>query len=98
MKTIKKPFVFQWDKGNKNKNWLKHKVTNKECEEAFFDKNKKIIKDEIHSGREKRFIILGKTKEKTLLFIVFTLRGKKLRIISARKINKKEVRLYEKST
>ena len=77
---------------------MKHQVTNRECEEVFFDKNKKISKDVLHSNKEKRYILLGKTKKDRLLFIIFTIREKKIRIVSARDINKKEVRLYEKTT
>lgn len=91
-------YEFLWDKGNIDKNWKKHKITDKEIEEIFFDKNKKILKDKIHSLKEKRFIILGKTKKEKLLFTVFTIRNKKIRIISSRKINRKEIHLYEKST
>ena len=98
MITIKEPHEFEWDKGNKDKNWLKHKVKNEECEEIFFDKKKKILKDVLHSGKEKRFIILGKTKKERLLFVVFTIRNKKVRVISARDINKKEVILYEEKS
>jgi len=96
--TIKEPHKFEWDKGNKDKNWLKHKVKNEECEEIFFDKKKKILKDVLHSGKEKRFIILGKTKKERLLFVVFTIRNKKVRVISARDVNKKEVILYEEKS
>lgn len=98
MITIKEPHEFEWDKGNKDKNWLKHKVKNEECEEIFFDKKKKILKDVLHSGKEKRFIILGKTKKERLLFVVFTIRNKKVRVISARDVNKKEVILYEEKS
>ena len=98
MITIKEPHEFEWDKGNKDKNWLKHKVKNEECEEIFFDKKKKILKDVLHSGKEKRFIILGKTKKERLLFVVLTIRNKKVRVISARDVNKKEVILYEEKS
>ena len=98
MITIKEPYEFEWDKGNKDKNWLKHKVKNEECEEIFFDKKKKILKDVLHSGKEKRFIILGKTKKERLLFVVFTIRNKKIRVISARDVNKREVILYEEKS
>ncbi len=87
---------FIWDSGNKNKNWIKHKVTNEECEEAFFDDKKQTLKDIKHSQKENRYIILGKTKKGRLLFIVFTIRNKKTRVISARDLKKKEVKLYEK--
>ncbi|MFZ5365864.1 MAG: BrnT family toxin [Patescibacteria group bacterium] len=95
MVRVKEPAEFIWDKGNKDKNWVKHKVTNRECEEVFFDKKKKIFKDKLHSGGEERFRIIGKTKKGRLLFVVFVMRRNKVRIISARDINKKEVKLYE---
>jgi len=81
-----------------DKNWIKHKVTNRECEEIYYDKEKKILKDVLHSEKEDKFILLGKTKKKRLLYLVFTIRNKKIRIISARDVNKKEVPLYEKTT
>jgi len=89
---------FQWDKGNIDKNLLKHGISDQECEEVFFDFNKKILKDVLHSGKEKRYILIGKTKKERLLFIAFTIRDNKIRAISARDLNKKEKRLYEKRT
>ena len=88
---------FDWDEANKSKNWIKHNVKTNECEEAFFDQNKVMFNDVLHSGNESRFIILGKTKKQRLLFIVFTIRHKKVRIISARDTDAKERRLYEKN-
>ncbi|PIP75957.1 hypothetical protein COU24_01180 [Candidatus Kuenenbacteria bacterium CG10_big_fil_rev_8_21_14_0_10_39_14] len=96
MRSIVKPIKFHWDQGNLNKNFKKHKVANTECEEVFFDQNKVILKDLLHSGKEKRFILLGKTKTGRLLFTVFTARNNKIRIISSRDINKKEHKLYDK--
>lgn len=94
MKVLRIPIEFEWDKGNQGKN-LKHRVTDADCEEVFFDHRKKIAKDIIHSGSEERFILIGKTKYDRLLFIVFTVRKHKVRIISARNLNKKEKYLYE---
>lgn len=95
MKIIKIPVEFEWDKGNIDKN-LKHEVENKESEEPFFDKNKVIYNDLLHSGKEDRFIILGKTKKNRLLYTVFTYRNRKIRIISSRSMDQKEVKFYEK--
>ncbi len=95
MIVIKEPIEFEWDEGNREKNWLKHKVKATECEEVFYDENKKISRDVLHSQTEKRYLLLGKTKKGRLLFVVFTIRNKKVRVISARDINKKERRLYE---
>ncbi|MFV1917421.1 MAG: CopG family antitoxin [Patescibacteria group bacterium] len=71
----------------------------KDSLEAFLDEDKVILKDVLHSKDEERFILLGKTSKGRLLYVVFTMRGEnkeKVRIISARDINKKEVSLYEK--
>lgn len=88
---------FEWDGGNTGKN-KKHAVEDTQSEEVFFDERKVILKDTLHSGKEERFILLGKTKRGRLLYVVFTRRGKKIRIISARELNRKEVPLYEKAT
>lgn len=98
MKVIRKAIEFEWDQGNKGKNFKKHKVTDEECEEVFFDPGKKILRDSIHSGHEKRYIVLGETKKERLLFAVFTIRRGKIRVISGRDLNKKEKHLYEEKT
>ena len=87
---------FEWDSGNKQKNWLKHKVTSKEAEEAFSDKIAVVFSDIRHSENEERYVLIGKTRQERIVFIVFTFRGEKIRIISARDANKKEVSNYEK--
>ena len=97
MKIIAEVIEFEWDEGNIGKN-KKHKVEDPESEESFFDTGKRIFKDDLHSANEKRHRIIGKTKRGRLLFIVFTKRKKKIRIISARDINKKENYLYEETT
>lgn len=98
MLTLKEPIKFIWDKANENKNWLKHKVSNTEAEEVFFDENHIIAKDKFHSINENRYIMLGKTKQKRALFIVFVLvlRKEKVRVVSARDLNKKEYKYLKK--
>ena len=98
MKKSNNIIEFDWDEANKRKNFKKHKVYDEECEEIFFDPYKRILKDIIHSSKEERYILIGKTKLKRLLFLVFTIRKNKIRIISARDLNKKENHLYEKRT
>lgn len=97
MSLDKSVFLFEWDKGNIGKN-KKHQVDDIEAEEVFFDEGKVIYKDKLHSKSEERFIVLGKTKKNRLLYLVFTKREIKIRIISARDVNKKEVYLYEETT
>lgn len=96
MRVLKESFEFEWDKGNVGKN-KKHKVDDKEAEEPFFDKNKIIYKDVLHSKTEERFILMGQTRKNRLLYLVFTKRKNKIRIISSRDINKQEVKIYEKA-
>ena len=92
------PVEFQWDKGNTDKNLYKHNLTTEQIEGAFLDVNRKIYKDVLHSASENRYILLGQEISGTLLYVVFTLRKQKVRVISARSLNKKEVHLYyEKS-
>ena len=88
---------FTWDKGNRDKNFNKHKVTNEECEEAFFDSRKRISGSSRIVDGEERYILVGKTKSERLLFVVFTVRDHELRVISARDLNKREWRLYEET-
>lgn len=92
------PIEFEWDEGNIDKNKIKHGIDNREAEESFFDRNSVIYKDVFHSKKETRYILLGKTKSSKLLYIVFTKRNKKIRIISVRVINKRETKFYEKTT
>ncbi len=88
---------FEWDKGNFDKSYQKHGITPKESEEVFLDENLRVIRDIKHSQKEDRFIALGKTFAEKILFIVFIIRKNKIRIISARKINRKERKKYEQA-
>ncbi len=94
---LEKILEFEWDEANIS-HIAKHHVLPKEAEEVFFDKNNVQHQDIKHSTTEKRFLIVGKTKKGKLLYQIFTLREEKIRVISSRNINKKEVTLYEKKT
>ena len=88
------PKKFDWNQANKEKNLIKHKVEYQECEQIFFYKFLHILRDKKHSQKEKRFIAIGKTKKKRQLFIIFTMRNNKIRIISARDLSRKERKIY----
>ncbi len=85
---------FEWDSGNVDKNYWKHGIFPSEAEEIFLDKNLVVVRDVKHSQSEIRYVIVGETIKKKLLFVVFTTRGEKIRIISARTANKKEEDKY----
>ncbi len=86
---------FDWDEANITKNELKHQVFYKECEQVFLSRPL-YLKDEKHSTIEKRYICLGKTEKGRILFISFTMRNLKVRVISARSADRKEKEAYEK--
>ncbi len=86
---------FQWDRGNSNKNLIKHNVQNWECEQVFFNKPLLVLEDPGHSAAEKRWAAFGKTDSGRSLVLIFTKRGTLLRVISARDMNNKERKLYE---
>ena len=79
MKVLRGIAGFEWDEYNRDKNFIKHRVTDTESEEAFFDENKKTLKDILRSGKEKRYILIGQTKKGRSLFVVFTIRKNKIR-------------------
>lgn len=88
---------FEWDKGNIAKNWERHGVTHLECEEVFFNNPLMVKNDVTHSTTELRHYVLGKTNGHRLLFLVFTIRNNKIRVISARDMSKKERKIYEQA-
>ena len=90
--------AFDWDEGNIDKNELKHGLSWKVIEEIFFNEPLILAVDVKHSQDECRCFALGKTDTGDKLFVVFTLRARKLRVISARSMNKKERNSYENST
>ena len=97
VKCLPKIKVFEWGTGNLDKSYEKHEVLPKEAEEVFISEELYVISDLRHSQREKRYIALGKTQESRNLFIIFTLRQQKIRVISARRMHKKEVEKYEQA-
>jgi uncharacterized DUF497 family protein len=89
---------FDWDAGNARKN-EKHGVSSAEAEQVFFNAPLLLVEDRRHSAREPRFHALGKTDAGRLLHITFTLRsdGRKIRVISARDMHRKERTIYEQA-
>ncbi|HTX91050.1 MAG TPA: BrnT family toxin [Anaerolineales bacterium] len=88
---------FEWDQGNREKNWEKHRVASGECEEVFFNLPLLLKDDSGHSQSEPRFLVLGQTNAGQHLFIAFTVRKEKIRVISARDMNQKEKNSYEQT-
>ncbi len=98
MKLWKEPVAFEWDKGNIDKNLIKHNVTNQEAEEIFGNEPFIASQDRKHSTKQElRYHALGRTNKNRLMFLSFTIRKGKIRLISVRDMNKKEKTIYDRS-
>ena len=86
---------FDWDEGNIEKNWLAHQVTPQKAEQVFFNRPLIVADDVKHSRSEKWYLVLGQTDEDRPLFIAFTVRKRRIRVISARDMNRRERKVYE---
>ncbi len=73
---------------------FRNRSTSSECEQVFFNKPLIVADDLKHSQKEKRWFVLGRTELDRKLFIVFTIRKKFIRIISARDMTRKERKVY----
>ncbi len=91
---------FDWDHGNSRKSSDKHGVTSAEAEQAFLDGRLIVVEDARHSRNEPRYRALGKTRDGRQLHVTFTLRADatRIRVISARDMNRKERVYYEEKT
>ncbi len=85
---------FEWDEHNATKNWEAHRVSAKECEDLFFQSPLVVEDDPRHSAQEERYYALGQTVAGRLLFVAFTIRGDRIRVISARDMSRKEREVY----
>ena len=77
--------LFEWDEEKASSNLRKHRVTFDEAQTVFLDDFSVTVPDAEHSQTEVRFRILGMSNTKRLLVVSFTERGKRIRLISARK-------------
>jgi uncharacterized DUF497 family protein len=82
---------FDWDEHNSTKVWTKHAVSPHECEEVFLG-TPRVVADAAHSGAERRFVAFGATATGRRLAVIFTLRGARLRVVTARDQSRRERR------
>lgn len=89
-------FDFEWDAGNRTKSAAKHAVATMEVEEVFLLGQAAPLGVQVSpEAPEERLGIVGVTAAGRVLHIVFTLRGGRVRPISARPAKKKERSIYE---
>lgn len=88
--------AFEWDETKARRNLTKHSVSFEEASTVFADPLSLTIFDPLHSDEEDRFIMLGESRRRRLLVVVFTDRDDRTRIISARVATRRERNDYEK--
>jgi len=88
--------TFEWDPKKDRTNIRKHGVSFEEARSVFTDSNARLIHDPDHSEDEDRFVLLGLSRNLRTLVVCHCYRKseEKIRIISARKANRKETTYY----
>jgi uncharacterized protein len=84
---------FEWDDDKAARNWRDHAVTFEMARDVFNDAFAIEWIDEGQSDDEERYGMIGMI-EGRLLFVAYTMRGERIRIISARKVEPYERRKY----
>ena len=89
---------FIWDPNKAAINIQRHRVSFEEAMEAFFDQNAVDDYDIEHSDDESRFNLIGLSSRR-LLFVVYTEPEEgTIHIISARRAEGKQQRIYEEQS
>ena len=86
---------FEWDPRKAAANLKKHGVSFHEAASVFRDPLSITISDPDHSDSEERFIDLGLSHRGRLVVVSYIERGDNIRIISARRADRPEQRVYE---
>lgn len=87
---------FEWDAGNTEKLWLRHGVLPVEAEQVLTG-TPLLTRDLKHSQEEERVLAYGQTEEGRRLAVIFTVRQGRMRVISARPMNRTERRFYDQA-
>ena len=85
-------YKFIWDEEKNKINKKKHGISFKVAARVFLDKNRIDDLDELHSDFEERIRIIGRVEK--ILTVIYTERGDRNRIISARQATKDEEEEY----
>ena len=81
-------YKFEWDSEKAEINYRKHGIYFEDAALVFLDDNYIEDYDDFHSDNEDRYKIIGKVEN--ILVVIYTERGDRSRIISARPANRNE--------
>jgi uncharacterized DUF497 family protein len=85
--------IIEFDPDKAKANLRKHRVSFADAEQVLYDPNA-LTSDDPDAENERRFITLGMDSLGRILVVVHSPRGKKTRLISARKASPGEVEIY----
>lgn len=88
--------MYEWDPAKARRNLEKHGIDFADAAIALEDEFALTIEDP-KADVEQRFITLGLDPTGRLLAVVYTFRGERVRIVSARRATSRERRTYEES-
>ena len=90
-------YAFEWNSSKALANFKKHGVSFDEAKTVFYDEFARLIADPDSSHGEERFILLGVSSHMNTLVVCHCFRAsdEHIRIISARRANKREQKQYE---
>ena len=96
-------FNFEWDSTKATLNYKKHGITFERAAAIFNDPKALTVFDEDNSGEEDRWVTVGVDMHTSFVVVSHTYREKNdrgayIRIISARKATKKEIRQYKEGS
>ena len=87
---------FEWDEQKAKANQRKHGISFEEASTVFDDPLSINFDDPDHSIGENRYLIIGLSDQGKFLFVSYTDRNNKIRLISARLVTPKERKYYER--
>jgi hypothetical protein len=90
-------YEFEWNPAKAETNLRKHDVSFEEGVTVFADPLSLNMPDPLHSAEEERFLVLGMSIRQRLLVVAYAERGRRTRIISARKATRRERNDYEEA-
>ncbi len=95
-------YNLEWDPIKAKENLRKHRISFDRAGEVILDPLAVSIRDEEHSEDEERWVSIGKDRRGSVMVLIHTFlevsaEECRVRIISARKANKRETKLYEET-
>ena len=84
---------FEWDERKAQSNVRKHRVDFADAATTFEDDRAVTVTDDV--PEEERYVTIGMDAIGRVLVVVYTMRGQRIRIISARRAAKRERMQYE---